>query len=165
MQTEVELCGPDEALLQWVSDGVREVLIQTGSVEAHMVIERPGKSGRQMMLMDPEVMRSDEAKEVFCHAFRQAAQEFEVERYAFVCEGWVANATPDDPQSQRRPSEREDRREVLIIAVSNRQGEAIASMREILRDSAGQVSGLGPEEHTPELKLGGRFIGLLSAEE
>jgi hypothetical protein len=165
MQTEVELRGPDEALLDWVRQGTEEWLLEKGGVHPHVVIERAGMEHRSILPLEDHFMASDEAKEAFCAAFRRAAEEFQVERYAFVCEGWVANASPDDPQSHVRPSEREDRREVLIVMVSSREDEALGSIREILRDADGVVTGLGPEEHEPELQMGGRFVGLLRAEE
>ena len=161
METEARLKGPDERLFDWVREGAEEALIEHGGIAPHILVEMAGEL-RSLVPLDARQLGSEAYKDAFCAAFQQAAQDFGVERYAFVCEGWVANYQ-QDPEVNRRPSEREDRREVLIVMVCNRESEVLGSMREILRDAEGAISGLGPEGHDSSHQIGGRFIGLLDA--
>jgi hypothetical protein len=79
-----------------------------------------------------------------------------------MTEAWVATVSDktDEAIANLAPSDRMDRREVLMVTMSERDAKPRASVREILRSGDGAISGLGDVE--PNYGgLEGRMTGLL----
>lgn len=83
-----------------------------------------------------------------------------IERYVFIDEAWVLNG-PDLDNINGDLSNHPDRREVVIFAAENRQGEILTAMRFILRPEHGKaiLSPLKINDVTDTFS--GRMVGLL----
>ena len=80
-----------------------------------------------------------------------------------MTEAWVAtvNDKTDEAIKRLAPSERMDRREVLMVTLSARDAKPRASVREILRSDDGAISGLLGDVEPNHDGLEGRMTGLL----
>ena len=84
----------------------------------------------------------EDGKEKFSALMRKAFRAWNVTRYAFVSESWMA--TYDDRSlSGGMPSQREDRKEIVVTFAMERNGESVMSVLELIRDwNTGKVSDL-----------------------
>ena len=120
-------------------------------------------NGEHMLIATP--FGDDDDKDGTMTALRAMFAERRVTQYVFVCEAWTLKLS--EPQSRLllqeipRPSEHEDRREVLRVNAEDRAGNVLSGQYYILR----------PEHGTPTLSkfeldsnglVSGRMSGLLS---
>lgn len=84
----------------------------------------------------------EDGKEKFAATMRRAFRTWNVIRYAFVSESWMA--TYDDRSlSGGMPSQREDRKEIVVTFAMERDGASVMSVLELIRDwNTGKVSEL-----------------------
>ncbi len=148
--------------LETEKDISNKEILSVGSVEPRFIAVDKNDDVRVIEL--GPFMANEMMKDAVANAFRAYAKMFNIVRYAHVSEAWTATMNRGD--DMRPPSQREDRREIVAILVSDEKGE-LMSVREILRDNEGKVSGLGPEEIKIDTyeKIGGRFAGLLRDED
>lgn len=84
-----------------------------------------------------------------------------VKRFAFICEAWTAQvSTMAEVNEGPRPSEHPDRREVLMIAAEDREGNTLSGFFYILRPEHGNAT-LSPLHMNDHDALTGRFTGML----
>ena len=104
----------------------------------------------------------DADKDYFAFFLRVKMKEWNVVRYAFFSEAWVADAS-----SNIMPSKREDRKEITMVCVEDKTSPPHAVMLEIVRDwEDGTVTGFKPLDLQVSMSdagvtFGGRFSGLL----
>lgn len=85
-----------------------------------------------------------------------------VVNYAFASEAWVATQTHRPRKGDRMPSEREDRREVVIVSAGDHQ-RATMKTWEIVRDDKGRPTDLVEDKTMGHAT--GRLYNLLDADE
>jgi hypothetical protein len=124
------------------------------------------------------VMAFDEdQKEEFALNMRKKFQVWNVQRYAFISEAWVATYNGKDTRIPRkggipehmRPVNRHDRKEVMSLAVVGKDEETEFYALELVRDwDTGLVTGLTPFDagitgvkKGKGLQMSGRFMDLL----
>lgn len=96
-------------------------------------------------------------KDAIAEQLKALIKEHGVVIYGFFAEAWAASYEKD--KIDKAPSQREDRREIVITVVVNKDGEKMCSAMEINRDweTGGAVLG---EAETPSTTFGGRFSEL-----
>lgn len=95
----------------------------------------------------PAPFQDERQKSAFIQAIRASLNIFKpsVVNYAFVTEAWVAQYDHKPGEKDLMPSEREDRRECVIVSAGDRDG-AQMKMWEIVRDDQARVTDL-VEDH------------------
>jgi len=90
--------------------------------------------------------RDDKEKRLVIASVRATLKEFRplVDSYSFVTEAWVANQSGPVRSTDLSPSEREDRRECVIITAANKD-EGVMRCFEIKRSPDATVCELVPE--------------------
>ena len=114
----------------------------------------------------PAPFMSEREKSHFIQAMRMAMQSFRpsVENYAFVSEAWVADQTHRPRAGDLTPSQREDKRECVIVSAADHDG-AIMRMWEIVRDDQGRVTDLIEDKNKTPDSFEGRLHNLLADED
>jgi hypothetical protein len=105
---------------------------------------------------------SDDEKDATLQDIRRLFAEYNVKRYAFICEAWTY-ATRDKWEATHgvRPSEHPDRREVLRIHAEDRDGSTLSGMYYILRPEHGPAK-LSPfQQDDASIVQVGRMAGML----
>ena len=90
---------------------------------------------------------------------RLAAIAHDAEAVSCISEAWTL--PPEATMPAVLPSESERRIEVIAVQLVTHD-EALASMREILRDAEGRITGLGPERMKQTVTPAGDFGGMMS---
>lgn len=115
----------------------------------------------------------EDEKEEFALTMRKLFQVWNVQRYAFISEAWVAVYEGKDPRDKDgslpeslRPVNREDRKEVMTINIAGKNEENEFDALEMVRDwNTGLVTGLISFETSfgdkSGIKMTGRFMKLL----
>jgi hypothetical protein len=117
----------------------------------------------------------EDEKEHFALHMRKMFQEWNVVRYAFMSEAWVATYEGPDPRvdgglpEHLKPANRHDRKEVITICAASKNEESDFYALEMIRDwNTGLVVDLVPLDTgmrgVPKgrgLKMSGRFMELL----
>jgi hypothetical protein len=88
-----------------------------------------------------------------------AAVAHDAEAVSCISEAWTL--PPEATMPNLLPSESERRIEVIAVQLVTLD-EALCSMREILRDAEGRITGLGPERVKPTATPAGDFSGTMS---
>ena len=88
-----------------------------------------------------------------------AAVAHDAEAVSCISEAWTL--PPEATMPNVLPSESERRIEVIAVQLVTLD-EALGSMREILRDAAGRIAGLGPERMKPTMVPAPDFGGMMS---
>ncbi len=106
---------------------------------------------------------SDQEKDATSQALRQLFKAKGVKRFAFLSEAWVLHVdlkvNPRDICA--RPSEHQDRREVLTITAENREGDSVSGFFYILRPEHSDKPVLSPLHMNDYDAMKGRFSGML----
>jgi hypothetical protein len=102
-------------------------------------------------------------KDMVAEVVKKLMTEAHVIRYTFASEAWVATQTTPPSSHDLAPSERNDRREVLMITGADRKNGERIRIWNIVRDKDGVVTDLTFEKEMEGLSAGseGRFTGLL----
>ena len=102
-------------------------------------------------------------KRIAIEAIREALKRFRssVLNYCFMSEAWVATEDVDHPIGLM-PSEREDKREVVMISANAPDTKGLFVILEIKRDAKGRVTEL--KRHEP-IEVGGGHLENLFEEE
>lgn len=87
-----------------------------------------------------------------------AAVAHDAEAVSCISEAWTL---PEATMTNVLPSESERRIEVIVVQLVTLD-EALCSMREILRDAEGRITGLGPERMKPTVTPARDFGGMMS---
>lgn len=140
-----------EALLK----GAERILVETGQVLPHFVVQHA--DGRLVVIpLEAAQMGNETYKDRACEALREILREFpEIVVYGFITEAWEAEG-----DSERPPSQREDRREIVLVMMETRDGQGFCSSREIDRDAEGKPVALVGERLTSGMETDSRFSGL-----
>ena len=104
--------------------------------------------------------RNQNEKEIMVETMRLMFKTRKVESYSFISEAWSATESLDAPTGLT-PSQREDKREVVIVSAFDRQGGKIQCY-EIKRGPDAMVTELALDPHGPEDNLSGRLYNLLA---
>ena len=110
----------------------------------------------------PAPFNGDEReKSLFIAAVRAAMKAFRpsVVNYAFVSEAWAATQTHRPGKEDLTPSQREDKREVVIVSGGDRD-RAIMKMWEIVRDDQARVTDLVEDKASDSFE--GRLYNLMA---
>src|SRR5882672_7222946 len=70
--------------------------------------------------------RNDDEKDIASDALREMFRAQKVKRFAFICEAWIVEAVLGEVALNTRPSIHQDRREVLMIAAEDREGNSLS---------------------------------------
>lgn len=111
----------------------------------------------------PAPFTDERSKSAFIQAIRMAMKEFRrsVVNYAFISEAWVAEQTGRPGAADRPPSEREDRRECVIVSAGDKDRAAMR-MWEIVRDDQARVIDLVEDKAYSPDQFEGRLHNLLA---
>jgi hypothetical protein len=136
-----------QAIFDLDCDFAAKSLQQAGQVHAMFAVhhKRKGENASAVMVAD---FSSPDAKDMSVKAVRLMGVALDAYAITLVTEAWVATITPktDAAVAALAPSEREDKREVLMVMMSARGATPqFASIREILRATDGGIS-LGAAE-------------------
>ncbi len=128
-----------------------------------MFIAYDGNGAVYPMAIDRRFMNSETDKERLCGGLREFFRQRGIEVYAFICEAWVATVRKgdslDDP-GFLTPSQRRDRKEVVIVSVSTRIRSTMKYLA-IIRGPDGSVESLLEEPMPEGATFSGRFQELL----
>jgi hypothetical protein len=110
----------------------------------------------------PAPFGDERQKSAFIAAIREAMKIFgrSVVSYAFVSEAWTAQQDHAPRQGDLMPSQRETRRECVIVSAGDHDN-ARMKMWEIMRDGQGRVTDL-VEDFTTSDRFEGRLFNLLA---
>lgn len=109
---------------------------------------------------------SDQEKELFCAQMKVAFKLWRVKSYVHSSEAWVSfaaaeHANPDGTiADDQRASKQSDRKEILMTAAFDKNGNQASNMMEIVTDFQGNRH-LIPFDTPEGLVMGGRFTELL----
>jgi hypothetical protein len=105
--------------------------------------------------------RDEREKAAMIYSLKRAMKEFrgEVVNYGFMAEAWAAAQSHEPRIDDLQPSQREDRREIVMISVGDFE-RAFLKAFEIVRDDKGRVTDLLENEMPDE--FGGRLFNLLA---
>jgi hypothetical protein len=100
-------------------------------------------SGEQYVVGAP--WNDDADKQIMVSALRGFMAKMQITQYVHVSEAWGASVdkTTGPELAKLRPSERNDRQEVIVVTASDNH-DTVALAEEIIRDAAGQVSDTKP---------------------
>lgn len=145
-----------------VASASETILKEEGAVPAHFILAIGDRL--EFLPLDMRMMGDYGYKAAACKTLRHFAEMHDASHYAFVTEAWMATMGPGEtPGEGRRPSEREDRIEALVV-IGGAPGEPFHVIREILRDETGKVVGLGTPRDYGAAGIGGLFAGLLDTD-
>jgi hypothetical protein len=113
----------------------------------------------------PAPFSDERQKSAFIKAIRMTLKAFRgsVVNYAMISEAWAAEQNTPPRDGDLAPSERETRRECVIVSAGDHQ-RAIMKMWEIIRDDQGRVTELIEEKHKDD-HFEGRMFNLLEDDE
>jgi hypothetical protein len=103
----------------------------------------------------------DEDKQFMLFAMRMMLEKEQAQSYSFMSEAWAAREDLNHPIGLQ-PSQREDKREVVLINACDRQGGKMR-IYEIKRDKKGVVTELALQRQGEEGRFSGRLFNLLVA--
>jgi len=111
----------------------------------------------------PAPFSGEREKSAFLHALRATLKAFrsEVVNYAGISEAWTAEYDHEPGEADLMPSERETRKECVVVTAGDRRG-ATLRMWEIIRDGKGAVTDL-VEQKAPD-RLEGRMHNLMAGD-
>lgn len=98
-------------------------------------------------------------KDMIAEAVKQILKAEHATSYSFMSEAWAATESIRNPLNLA-PSQREDRREVVIINAFNHNGEGKQVFYDIVRDNDGIVTDLVKERESQWDHNEGRFYNL-----
>ena len=145
-------------------------LIQFASAQAETIFRRTGEvlpmwhaikaDGEQMIIPSP-----CEDKDMAVSLIKALFELESVETFVFMSEAWILHAGPGadiDGINRRGLSEHPDRREAIMFAAENRDGEEQTACRFILRPEHGKAK-LSPlkMDDMKNRESSGRMVGLL----
>lgn len=123
-------------------------------------------NGEHMLICTP--WTSDLDKDIALAGLRDMFCELDVQRYAFICEGWVVVLNKQNMSVGglvTRASNHPDRREVVRIVAEDRTGRTLSGHYQILRPEHGPPK-LSPfKEDPPGIKAGGRMANMFERSE
>jgi hypothetical protein len=113
----------------------------------------------------PTPWSSDRDKSAIIAAMRMALKisRSSVVNYSFLSEAWVAVQSHRPRDSDLPPSEREDRKECVVVSAGDHDGARLR-MWEIVRDDRGRVTDL-VEDTTGHDSFEGRLFNLMEADD
>ena len=105
--------------------------------------------------------RADGEKRLAVGALRAALKRFKpsVVNYAMISEAWFAEYNHMPRQGMRMPSEREDRKEVVIVVAGDHKSAKV-KVWEIVRDDKGRPTDLVEDKKLPR-HFEGQMVNLL----
>lgn len=117
----------------------------------------------QSVLVATPFDNGERGKEMVAEGMRLFMQEAHVMRYTFTSEAWVATQTKRPTEFDLPPSERTDRKEILMIVGGDRIAGDACRVYEIVRDADDKVVDIKFEKDLSADggKMEGRFSGLL----
>ncbi len=152
-------------LFEIASKTVGKIFLEDGEISpmwhAVAISEDDGKE-YQIVIATPWC--SIEEKHGAVAALREMFREHNVQRYVFVCEGWMVEVRK--LPNEIAPSEHPDRREVITIVAEDRDGSQMSGQFYILRPEHGPAK-LSPlqinddESHQTKVR-GGLINGMLA---
>ncbi len=152
-------------LAEGLMDFGSELFNKKGPDEIQPMFVGEDEKGEKTALMTP--FSSDEEKQMIARMVHEFFVEKQILRYAFLSEGWMRVATPEENKNPKKidpkVSEHEDRREALIV-VANDGITDVYMCRYILRPEHGKPC-LSPVEssvHERKGEDGGLFGNLLT---
>ena len=109
--------------------------------------------------------RGDHEKRAIVLSLREAMRQFRpsIVNYAMISEGWLAEYSHRPRPGMRMPSEREDRKEVVIVSAGDHKG-ATMKVWEIIRDDKGRPTDLVEEKNLAD-HMEGQMFNLLGDDE
>lgn len=121
------------------------------------------KDGGQFPIVIGDGFSGDEGKDAAKEFVIEKIKEFEAVRLGFISEAWVIEAKHPGMDVKTRPSEHEDRREIVQYYVEDKSGFSKLAYSYILRPEHGEpklspVKTLGDDWTRQE----GRFVGWFS---
>jgi hypothetical protein len=104
---------------------------------------------------------NDDEKDAIVTAVKAKMKQDGTVMYAHIAEAWMAKVSLDDPDKlmKIRPSEREDKEEVIIVTVNDHL-DTVMGMLSIERDDQGKIIGT-KRLPTQEGRFEGRMVELL----
>jgi hypothetical protein len=166
-----------EALLDHLTDYARTIYLApdaTAETQLRPMVIACCANGDVVPLVNVGLFDADE-KDAWADMCRKVFKEWNVKHYGLIVEAWAATPRADDltlsgglKENAMRPSERDDRVEVVMITAEDRRGRTKGRTLEIVRDYAtGKVADLRPilEDIGEEAMLRGRFASLLKEPE
>lgn len=151
--------SPDQKLFENISGFAAKMFNDTGSLQPMWILE--DRDGNQTALVTP--FDGDDTKEKVAEYLAEFIRERHIVRYGFMSEAYVLEVGKDHPDYDRaerlRPSQHQDRREVLNFHVESADGQ-IGGQYYILRPEYGKAK-LSPLKEMDGNAIGGRFANLL----
>jgi hypothetical protein len=111
----------------------------------------------------PAPWRNDQEKLGYTHAVKAVLRQFKpiVVNYAFLSEAWVATQDHEPRPDDLSPSQRETRKECVIVSAGDHDG-ARMKMWEIIRDDQARVTDLAEIKSKAAAHFEGRMHNLLA---
>jgi hypothetical protein len=111
----------------------------------------------------PAPFSDEREKSIFIKAVRFSLKQFRssVVNYAFVSEAWVAQSDHRPRKGDLSPSEREDKRECVIVSAGDRD-RAMMKLWEIIRDDQARVTDLVEDPNMTADHFEGRLQNLMA---
>lgn len=152
-----------ESLVRHCLHKATDILKDVGDLHPMFILVTKGGNEMGLLPIPPWLFDSDKAKDRLVRLMKtDVIPKYNPTRLVFVSEAWQAKAATKEEALARRPSEREDRKEVVMI-VGYEPGKADTHLvAEIIRDwETNKITGTGdPDIHIME-KMSGRFVNLL----
>jgi hypothetical protein len=159
--------------LRFDIEWAKRCLLETGRVSPMFVIR-----SRDMMRVVSAVFPDDDAKRRVLLLVRAMCIAFDALGLTFIAEAWARSAAPTPGESKEqlherltamRPSEAEDRIEVVAVQTMYRDAETgerrtMGETREIIRDGHGKPIGLKPQAFPNTAVIEGRMVDLFPPE-
>jgi hypothetical protein len=113
----------------------------------------------------PAPFSDEQQKSAFLAALRLALREFrnDVVNYATISEAWAAQYDHEPRAGDLMPSERETRKEIVIVSAGDHKGARVKAW-EIIRDDKGRVTDLIEDKGMAD-NFEGRMFNLMQDED
>jgi hypothetical protein len=148
----------EEIADQMISHAVKIYSEGNNKTEVIPLIHAETTSGKAIAIVAP--WDSVDAKDACLEMLKRFFLQKNVARYGLMSEAWMAYYNEGDDFTKRRPSQREDRIEVINIVVVDSTGNSLHRSYEIDRDDTGKPS-VGKQITLPEGYATGSLLELL----
>ena len=124
----------NEGFLERIADASQQVFLKHGQLsQAFFFLDPHGD-----LAMFPAPWADHDERALYLAVVTKALKMCKAERYAFASEVWMATYDSRTSSVELMPSEREDRKEGLMIGVSDKHGKTLLKMFRIERDGDGK---------------------------
>jgi hypothetical protein len=152
-----------EQMIEAAHQHARHVLVGSATAQIEPFFHIQFKSRPDAIIAAPWTDERHKAASLYAVRFMLKVHRHDVVNYFVLSEAWVAAQDHPPRDGDLMPSEREDKKEVVVVSAGDHEG-ARMKVWEIVRDDRGRVTNLVEPRKLPD-HWEGRMFDLLNSED